>query len=83
MKLRTDQLEVLTGVAMAEFELRLMAHWRECFPGRVREIDEERLPILARAAVIEARDKGITSELGIATYVDLCLALGTGFATRG
>lgn len=81
MKLRADQLEALARVSWTEFEQRLMAHWRQSFPGRVGGMEDESLQALARSAIAEARDKGITSELTIAPYVDLCLAVGTGFAS--
>jgi hypothetical protein len=80
MKLWADQMKALEAVAWAEFEQRLMDHWRESFPGRVGGLDDEALRELARAAVAEARQKGLASELDIATYTDLCLAVGTGFA---
>jgi hypothetical protein len=80
MKLNIDQLRALEGVAWAEFERRLMSHWREAFPRRVRDIEDEVLSVLVRAAITEARKKGLSSELDIATYVDLRLALGANFA---
>jgi hypothetical protein len=80
MKLRADQLRALEAVAWAEFELRMVRHWREVMGRRVQGIDDETLRRLAREAISDARKKGLSSELHIATYADLCVSLGTGFA---
>src|SRR5262245_34092338 len=71
-----DQLATLSKMMEQAYEERLRQHVAEHFPDLAKSLGEPALRVRLRGLIAEARVYGITSQRGIAYYVDSCLALG-------
>lgn len=79
LTIRRHQFEAFAAAARGAFEARMLAHLARCWPARVAAMTEPRVAMLIRAAVVRAREHGLTQEFDVGRFIDCCFVLGPDF----
>jgi hypothetical protein len=74
-----SQQAAFRASGLAELREVLVAHVRECFPGRCAALGAEALPGHVEDGMHRAAAHGLTLERDISAYVELMLVFGPGF----
>ena len=75
LQMRPEQMRILQQTALDDFVWRMVAHLNRVFPGRCRELGEERTCQLVRLSHQRAATYGIRSERDVCAYVDVLCSL--------
>jgi len=75
MRIRTEQLQALFAKHNRDFVERLEQHVADCFPKHIQHIGKGAITTRLHQAVGEAKHYGLESQLAIAFYTDVCIAL--------
>lgn len=78
-KMRREQKEAFARDAMADFEVRALAHLAKHFPAISDTLGERPVLALIRHAVLRAAAYGIETERGAVTYAHVMLMFGRDF----
>lgn len=81
LKMRPEQMDEFARNSERDFEDRLAAHLRECFPEECAEFEEDDLLDEIAYGMRRAEAHGFESELDVCRYVDLMFAFGAEFDT--
>ena len=77
--IRLAQLAAIGEARVESFKDRLAAHLRQAFPDQTGALDDAALQDVAALAHERAREHGIVSERGVASWAELMLRYGRDF----
>lgn len=78
-KIRSEQKASFREDAVRDFEDRVVAHVRRCFPDRWTTMGDSMLRAVIRDGIGRAATHGIISERDVCKFIDLMLIFGTTF----
>jgi hypothetical protein len=81
-KLRKEHLDAFEAQVVKLFTTRVVAHLKAVWPDECKELGDAPLGELARKAIQRAAALGLSAELDVVRFVDLCFLLGVDFETN-
>lgn len=79
MVIRQTQLYTLSQRGSSDFEVRVAAHLKRCFPHECTALGDEGVPDLVRYGVARSNSYGMTLERDVCKYIDLMVAFDRDF----
>jgi hypothetical protein len=77
--IRKRHMDACAGVAMRNFEDRVLEHLRESSPDKVKDLGEPKTREAVQQAVKKAQGYGLVSERDICMFIDVAFKLGMDF----
>ncbi len=78
-EIREEQVKAFEADAIKKFENRVIRHLNQFFPGRCRELGEEKIREMTQYGITRARTGGIISDRHVCRFIDLLVVLGRDF----
>jgi len=81
LKLRRDQMAAFEERALAQFEPRMLAHLRRCFPRQCEALGDSNVREAIRYGIERAGSYDIVAERDVCMYIELMFIFGRDFDT--
>jgi hypothetical protein len=79
LTIRTEQMNALRNVSLANFETEMKAHALKFSPGHAKSLGDRQLSACVHTAVSRARTRGFTLRGPVKLWIELTFMFGIGF----